>query len=138
MLDITITSPEKCYIDAKASHISLPGENGDFEIYPSHCAMISLLKTGAVVAHLIDSEPFVLYIDAGIVEISGNCVSILIDSAHQARLDEQDKLLAQQRQCRRDIQNQEKVDYHALLKQLNQLSAELLTIDKERQYRKKH
>jgi len=144
MLEVTITSPEQCFISSKATHISLPGTEGDFEIHPNHCAFISLLKIGEVTVHLADAEPMVLFINGGIVEISQDAsnkhtaVSVLVDSAHHARLAEQEKLEGEQRQARRDLQNTEKVNYHALLKQLSQLSAELRTIEKARRYRKQH
>ncbi len=138
MLDITITSPEECFVETTATHISLPGVDGDFEIHPNHCAFISLLKTGSVVVHSTNSEPIILCIDSGIVEVSQNCISVLVDSAHKARESEQAKFESDQRQYRRDLQNVDKVNYHTLLKQLTQLSAELRTIEKSRKYLKKH
>lgn len=138
MLKVTVTSPEKCFVEATATHVSLPGAEGDFEIYPNHVPLISLLTTGTVTVHVADAEPFVLFVDAGIVEVSKNEVSILIDEAHQARLDEKEKLLAEQRQCRRNLQSQDKINYHQLLSELSKLTAELNTIEKHRKYRKKH
>ena len=85
-----------------------------------------------------DRDPFVLYIDGGILEVSNNCVSILIDTAHHARTEEEEKLLAEQRQYRRDLQNQDKINYHSLLTQLSKLAAELQTIDKQRKHRNQY
>ena len=143
MLEVNITSPEQCFVSSQATHISLPGSEGDFEIHPNHCAFISLLKTGEVTVHLVNTEPVVLCIDGGLVEVSQDtkghtAVSVLVDSAHHARLEEQEKLETEQRQVRRDLQNTDKINYHALLKQLSQLSAELRTIEKARRYRKQH
>ena len=130
MLKVTVTSPEKQFIETEATHVSLPGESGAFELHPGHTPIISLLTTGTLTVYPKDLAPLVLYIDAGIVEVSKNRVSILLDSAHSARIEEQEKIEAEQRQCRRDLQNQDKVNYHALLKQLAKLAAELQTIDK--------
>ncbi|MCP8352188.1 ATP synthase F1 subunit epsilon [Candidatus Synchoanobacter obligatus] len=138
MLKVTICSPEQCFLEGEVTHLSLPGLSGGFEIHPNHYDIVSLLATGCVVAHQKDAQPTVLYIEAGLVECQNNTVSILIDAAHNARTAEQEKLLAKQRQYRRDLQNQEKVNYHELLKSLHRLSAELQTIEKSRQYRNRH
>ena len=132
MLEVTVTSPEKCFFETNATHVVLPGADGSFELRPGHVPLISLLSTGTLTVYPKDQAPMVLYIEAGIVEISKNRVSILLDSAHSARVAEQEKIEAEQRQCRRDLQNQDKVNYHALLKQLAKLAAELQTIDKFR------
>ena len=142
MLKVTITSPERCFVSTDATHISLPGAEGDFEVHPNHCAFISVLKMGEITVYQTDGQPEVLYIDGGLVEISTQRstqlthVSVLVDSAHLARLAEKEKLESELRQARRDLQNTEKVNYHALLKQLSQLSAELRTIEKTRRHRK--
>ncbi|MEC7030202.1 MAG: ATP synthase F1 subunit epsilon [Pseudomonadota bacterium] len=140
MLEVTIASPEKHFITATASHVSLPGAEGDFEIHPNHCPFISVLKTGEISAFLLESEPLVLYVDGGIVEVSRHhnntktIVSVLVDSAHFARVAEQEKLESEQRQARRDLQKGEHVNYQVLLKQLSELSAELRTIKKARRF----
>jgi F-type H+-transporting ATPase subunit epsilon len=138
MLKVTVTSPEQCFLDTDATHVSLPGTSGGFEIHANHAPLISLLSTGVLTVHLKDKEPFVLFVDGGIVEVSNNAISILIDSAHHARIAEEEKLLAEQRQHRRDLQNQDKINYHALLGQLSKLAAELQAIDKQRKYRNQH
>ena len=137
MLNLAITSPEECLVKGQASKVTVPGTEGEFEIRADHCAMMALLGTGTIIAHIVDQPPFVLYIDAGVIAISENNVSIITDSAHTAREAEKEALETTQRQKRRDLQSQDTINHHALLKELTQLSAELSTIEKTRQYRKK-
>ena len=127
MLKVTIASPEKQFFNQEADSVVLPGVSGEFEVLKGHAAMLSVLTTGCVYIKAKDSNEAV-YIDSGIVEISRNQVSILVDSAHLARVSEQEQLEHQQRQCRRGLQSQDNINYQELMLELSRLNAELKTI----------
>lgn len=137
MLKLVIASPEKSFFDGEITRVILPGSEGEFEIRKDHIPFMSSLKSGTILAYLENQEPFALCIDAGIAEISNNQVSIVVDSAYQARIQEKEALLAKQSEYRKQLASQNKADFHSLLTQLSLLSSELEAIGKIRRHRKR-
>jgi len=52
MLDVLLVSPEKVIFEGKASSLTLPGEEGVFEVLSYHRPLLSRLITGKI---LIDN-----------------------------------------------------------------------------------
>ena len=135
MLRITITSPEQCFLDQEATSVILPGKEGEFEVQKGHIACLSLLTTGSILVKTANGDSETFFVDGGVVEVSRDEVAVLVDSAHHARLSEQEKLESEQRQLRRDL-GQDTVNHNVLLKQLAVLAAELRTIQRARSKKK--
>lgn len=138
MLNVTITSQEKQFFSGEATRVVVPGVKSRFEILNNHCPIMSLLTSGSIVIHIPQSTPLALWIDGGIIQVEDNVVSILTDSAHQARLAEEEKLRNEQQEIRKQLSTHKTANYNALLKNLEQLTSELNAIKEIQHYRKKN
>lgn len=136
MLDLHISSPEKSFFSGKVNRVVLPGDQGEFEIRKNHIAIMSLLQTGSILAFPESGDPIAFCIDSGLVHVNKNRVSVLVDTAFKARLNEKEKLLAEQRECRNKLNKTDKADYNTLMKKLTELSTELNAINRIRKNRK--
>jgi|AntRauTorckE5430_2_1112549.scaffolds.fasta_scaffold00140_22 F-type H+-transporting ATPase subunit epsilon len=135
MLNLTIASPEQSFFSGEVTRVVLPGEMGEFEVLPHHMPFMSLLKSGSIIAYP-KKEGIAFYIEAGIAQINKNHISVLVDTAFQARLKDQEKLLLEQANHRKQLSQQSKMDYTALLTKLTQLSSEINAIKRIRRHKK--
>lgn len=78
MLDVLILSPEKEIFEGKAESVSLPGEQGTFEVLSFHKNLLSRLLSGSVI---VDGRVF--SIQRGIVKIENNTVTIISEVASE-------------------------------------------------------
>lgn len=76
MLDVLILSPEKEIFEGKAESVSLPGEQGAFEVLPFHKNLLSRLLSGSVI---VDGRVF--SIRRGIVKVENNTVTVISEVA---------------------------------------------------------
>ena len=135
-IELNIASAEQQYYNGTATKVSVPGVSGGFEIYPGHCPILALLTTGVVAAEIPGSDPMVLYIESGLVEVSGNKVSILADSAFLARELAEETLLQSQKEFRLKLAEKKDLNYTLLLKQIAETNAQLLAIKRLRRHKK--
>lgn len=136
MLELNIASAETHFYEGPATSVAVPGASGAFEVLPGHCALMALLGPGVIEIRILNKEPIVLYIEAGLMEISNNQVSILADSAFLARESAEDELRQRQKEFRDQLNTkQDALNYNALLKQLNELTTQLNAIDRIRKHR---
>lgn len=138
MLKLTIASPEKSFFSGSVERIALPGVMGGFEIRKNHAPFMSLLQMGTIIAYPEKSEPIAICIDSGFAQVNDNVISVLVDTAFNARLEEHEALISKQNEFRQKLtQRDSNVDYTVLLKELAQLSSELNAIDRIRKHRNK-
>ena len=78
MLDVLILSPEKEIFEGKAESVSLPGEQGTFEVLPFHKNLLSRLLSGSVI---VDGRVF--SIQRGIVKVNNNTVTVIFEVADE-------------------------------------------------------
>ena len=74
-LQVLVTSYERVFFDGMAAQVSVPGEQGTFEILPLHRPLMSRLLKGAVV---IDGKH--LAIRRGIVHVMRDVVTAVIET----------------------------------------------------------
>lgn len=76
---IEIVSPEKKVFTGDVHLVQVPGTKGSFEIMNNHAPIISTLEQGKM--KIIDKEGEVQFfdIDGGIIEVSKNLITVLID-----------------------------------------------------------
>jgi F-type H+-transporting ATPase subunit epsilon len=74
LLDVTVLSPRELIFQGKANSVTVPGEQGVFEILPFHKHIISRLLAGKL---SIDGQGFPLH--RGIVKASKNNVVIILE-----------------------------------------------------------
>ena len=72
-MEIKILSPEKTLFEGRSESVTLPGENGQFQILKDHAAIFALLEEGKI---SLDKKEFP--ISRGILEALDNKVTILI------------------------------------------------------------
>jgi len=78
---IEIVSPEKKIFTGEVHLVQIPGTKGSFEIMKNHAPIISTLDQGRM--KIIDQEGEVQYFDieGGVIEVSNNNITILVDNA---------------------------------------------------------
>ncbi|MFH1640726.1 MAG: hypothetical protein ABIA66_02050 [Candidatus Omnitrophota bacterium] len=76
LLDVSIVSPIKVIFEGKARTVTLPGEQGVFEVLPFHKPILSRLITGTI---LIDEHPFP--IQRGAVKVYQNKLTAVVEEA---------------------------------------------------------
>ena len=74
LLDVIILSPQEIIFQGKANSVTVPGEQGVFEILPFHKRIISRLLAGKL---NIDGQSFPLH--RGIVEVNQNHVTVILE-----------------------------------------------------------
>lgn len=74
LLDVSVLSPSKVVFEGKAKTVSVPGEQGVFEVLPFHKRLLSRLISGTLV---IDEKNF--SIRKGIAKVDQNKVTIIIE-----------------------------------------------------------
>ena len=78
LLELTISRVDGPVFDGDVIAVSVPGTEGDMQILANHSALISPLKKGTVTIHKADGKIESHLIEAGTLEISNNCATILI------------------------------------------------------------
>ena len=73
-LHVLVTSPGQVLFDGPAHHLTVPGEQGTFEVLPFHRPLVSRLLAGAMV---IDGRS--LPIRRGIVRIADDVVTAIVE-----------------------------------------------------------
>lgn len=74
LLDVSILNPKETIFEGKAKKVTVPGEQGVFEILPFHKPIISRLLSGTL---FVDAAGFP--IRRGIVKVSSNKVMIIVE-----------------------------------------------------------
>ncbi len=74
LLDVSVLNPRKVVFEGKARSVTMPGEEGVFEVLPFHKRLLSRLISGTLV---IDEKSF--SIRRGIAKIDQNKVTIIVE-----------------------------------------------------------
>ncbi|MFH1339472.1 MAG: hypothetical protein ABIH40_06490 [Candidatus Omnitrophota bacterium] len=74
MLEVVVATPEKVIFEGKAKSITLPGEQGVFEILSFHKPLLSRLISGQLV---IDEQSF--SIRRGVAGFNRNRATIIVE-----------------------------------------------------------
>lgn len=75
-LRVTILSPEKPLYDGQAQLVTVPGEQGVFEIWPFHRPLISRMLPGVIT---VDEQA--VPIRRGVIKVERNAVIAIVDPA---------------------------------------------------------
>ncbi|UTC24538.1 ATP synthase F1 subunit epsilon [Candidatus Comchoanobacter bicostacola] len=128
-LKLTIVSPEGLIYSGNVSSVSVPGANGEFGIYPGHCATLAQLIAGSVVAK-DNNHIEAIYVASGTVSVRENDVQIFADTAFKARLEQENSLKKEKQDTEQFlIDNPATINISELLLKLSQLNAQLRAID---------
>lgn len=77
ILSVSIKRPDRVEFTGKAKAVTSTNMRGTFDVLPFHSNFISLIKD-KVTIHLEDSEPVSYALQAGIIKVTSNNVTILI------------------------------------------------------------
>ena len=83
MLKLEIVTPEKRVLDATVDSVTVPTASGEAGILPNHAPLISALKPG-ILSYSSKGTVERFAVAGGFVEVSGNQVSVLTDTAETA------------------------------------------------------
>ena len=79
--DLTIISAESKVFEGKVENILVPGMVGDFLVLANHAPCISSIRPGFLEFSEGTSDKQKYFVSGGIIEVSNNMVSVLVDSA---------------------------------------------------------
>ena len=95
-LKLEIVTPDAVAFSEDVEMVTLPGVEGEMGIYPQHVPLITQIVPGHVIAKK-GTQEFVLAVGEGLVEITGNRVSLLTGLAISADADEAEAEAARKR-----------------------------------------
>ncbi len=75
---LVITSVTGAQFDGDAVSVTVPGAGGEMTILSKHEPIVTTLKSGEIVVRTADKEPQKFPIENGVVESSGERVTILL------------------------------------------------------------
>lgn len=94
-LRLQLVSPERLLVEEQVTDVQIPALDGYIGVLPGHAPLLSELKPGGVLTYSQGGKPNALAVYGGFVEVTGDSVRVLADSAEFAN--EIDKGKAQQR-----------------------------------------
>jgi len=83
MLRLEIVTPEKKVIETEADSVTVPTATGEAGILPSHAPLISAVRPG-ILTYTVKGTSDKLAVSAGFVEVNGDKVAVLVDTAETA------------------------------------------------------
>lgn len=83
MLKLEIVTPEKRVVDTEVDSVTVMTASGEAGILPNHAPLISVLKPG-ILTYTTKGITDKLAVSGGFVEVTGNTVSVLADTASTA------------------------------------------------------
>jgi F-type H+-transporting ATPase subunit epsilon len=105
-LKLEIVTPEGIAESEEVDYVTLPGSEGELGIYPQHVPLMTQIVAGEIVVRRGDEE-FLLAVGNGLVEITGDRVSVLSDMAIKA--DDIDEAKAEEARQRAEARLKEKL-----------------------------
>ncbi len=78
-MTLKIISAQEIVHEGEVMSVTLPGTLGAFTVLPNHASLISSLSAGKIVYKVADgSEPVVVNVSGGIVDVDDNIVSVCL------------------------------------------------------------
>jgi F-type H+-transporting ATPase subunit epsilon len=78
---LQVVSPERVLVEAQATEMQIPAQDGFIGVLPGHAALLSELKPGGVLTYQSEGQEKVLAVYGGIVEVLPDRVRVLADNA---------------------------------------------------------
>ena len=83
-LYVEIVAPDKRVFQGEAQGIRAPGEQGSFEVLYNHAPMIAAMGVGPLFVTLPSGEKITYATSGGFLEVIGNVVTLLAETAEPA------------------------------------------------------
>lgn len=125
-IHVTIVTPSGTQEEYDVRHIRLPGSEGEFGVLPGHIPFLTTLKIGPVYMDTA-KERIVWAVSGGFVEVLGDAVMILAETAERAdQIDRERAEAARQRASGRLRDSRTEIDVNraqaALARAVNRLN----------------
>ncbi|MCS6981534.1 MAG: F0F1 ATP synthase subunit epsilon [Flavobacteriales bacterium] len=80
---VEVITPDETLFSGSARLVSLPGSDGSFALLNRHAPIISTLKAGRLKIITQDNQTLFFEIQSGVVEMSRNKATILVEKPSQ-------------------------------------------------------
>lgn len=84
LLNIDIVTPQSIIFSGKGISVSLPGAQSPFQVLYNHAPIVSALEVGAIKILNEDNTEVLYATEGGFVEVLGNRVSVVVETAEVA------------------------------------------------------
>ncbi|HXU38493.1 MAG TPA: ATP synthase F1 subunit epsilon [Blastocatellia bacterium] len=81
LIHLEVVTPERKVFEAEVARVEVPGLDGELGILPGHTELVSLLKPAGLLTYHIGDETGEMAISDGLVEVSGDRVTVLANKA---------------------------------------------------------
>lgn len=76
-----LVSPERKLISGVAKMVTIPGEEGDFGVFPGHAALVATVRPGVVEITMADGVSQRIFIAGGFADVSPTNCTVLAEEA---------------------------------------------------------
>lgn len=137
-IKVEIVSAEENIWSGLGTMVFAPGIMGELGIAPRHTPLITQLKPGDVRVQTEDGTEEFFFISGGILEIQPDIVTVLSDTAIRAKDLDEAKAIAAQKRAEDAMKDQDsEMDYARAKAELIQIAAQLRSIEKIKEMRKR-
>ncbi len=85
MLNLTVLSPEKKVADKiQVKSVTLPGSEGQIQVFPEHAHMVGTLETGPFAYELANGSTVIGVISHGFFEVKNDEISVMAETCELA------------------------------------------------------
>ena len=102
-LHVEVVTAERELYSGEADLVSAPGSEGRLGILPRHAALLTMLMPGELTIRLGGAEE-PLFVSGGFLEVSGNTVTVLADTAEYAEEIDQARAEAARRRAQERLE----------------------------------
>ncbi|MCU0317991.1 MAG: F0F1 ATP synthase subunit epsilon [Amoebophilaceae bacterium] len=79
-MHLTIITPDEQLFKGSVKQVTFPGSAGSFQVFQDHAPLVSVLQKGTIL-YGDGHQEHALSIEEGLVEVSGNHITVLLSSA---------------------------------------------------------
>lgn len=132
-LHFKIVTPERVVFEDTVTSVTLPTAEGEITILPHHIPIVSMLVAGVARIHK-NGQEIPLAVSSGVIEVSGQSIVVLADTAERADELEEAKI-EQARKVAEDLMHARRGDAEGFAEATAMLERELVRLKVARKYR---
>ena len=80
-LKLEILTPNGLIFEGDVATVTLPGEEGEFGVLPSHASLTTMLQAGVIEIEKSDKSTEAVVVNWGVVKVTEASVAVLVDGA---------------------------------------------------------
>ncbi len=137
-IQVEIVSAEEQIWSGKGTMVFAPGVMGELGIAPRHTPLITQLKPGDVRVQTEEGKEEFFFISGGLLEIQPDIVTVLSDTAIRANDLDEAKAIEAKKRAEEAMKDQgSEMDYARAKAELVQIAAQLRSIEKIKEMRRR-